>query len=233
MLSLVLVLPALAAAAPPAAPAYTLEQWRQPDHCDAAAADDVALTPAILTQRYLDVLAAVIAGDTTALQLPQVCARFGKALHQGLLPPARPEPWNPDPPQPIGSVFDASVAAPFQQTLQALYLPESMTLSLSSRARDEPPPSFADDAPPPRDLGTACPLRLGRLADALLAGGFSAQYDGMTPPAQAEMQPDRGVVVRFERDRVAVGVSLLGAFAAQRRQPQAACVGDVSLSLSP
>ncbi|QNH20224.1 hypothetical protein HEP73_01123 [Xanthomonas sp. GW] len=237
---LLLALPAFARAAPP--PSYVMEQWSQPGNCempqrrhaaDHASGDGVSAQ--VLTQRYLGVLDEVIAGDEAALKFAHLCDRFDVDFFPGMLPPARAEPWNPSPPQPVGSVFFASVDAPgstFQQRLEATYTPEQASLALSISSHEDAP-VFADDEPGYRyrDMGQACPLRLGQLAEKLAAAGFSKQYDSLEPPSGQFAESDYGVSASFQRGNVAVGASLQGRFVEQRAHPEAACVAEITLSL--
>ena len=236
---LLLVLPAFARAAPRS---YVMEQWSQPGNCDmpqrrhaADRASGDGVSAHVLTQRYLGVLDEVIAGDEAALKFAHLCDRFDVDFFPGVLPPARAEPWNPSPPQPVGSVFFASVDAPgstFQQRLEATYTPEQASLALSISSPEDAP-VFADDEPGYRyrDMGQACPLRLGQLAEKLAAAGFSKQYDSLEPPSGQFAESDYGVSASFQRGNVAVGASLQGRFVEQRAHPEAACVAEITLSL--
>ncbi|WP_369979895.1 hypothetical protein [Xanthomonas bundabergensis] len=238
---LVLALPAFARAASP--PSYAMEQWRQPGDCDArqqrhaaerTSADSVSAT--VLTQRYLGVLDAVIAGDEAALKFAHLCDRFDVDFVPGMLPPPRAEPWNPSPPQPVGSVFVAYVDAPgtaLQQRIEATYTPEEASLSLSISSHADPAASAdGEQGYRYRDMGGTCPLRLGQLADRLAAAGFSKQYDSLEPPSRQFADSDDGVSASFRRDKLAVGATLQGLFVEQRAHPEAACVAEISLSLA-
>lgn len=239
---LLLVLPALARAAPPP-PSYAMEQWSQPGSCDTqhrrspahpASADGVSAQ--VLMQRYLGVLDEAIAGDQAALKFAHLCDRFEVDFVPGMLPPPRAEPWNPSPPQPVGHVFAAYVDAPgtaFQQRIEATYTPEEASLSLAISSREDPPVA-AGSAPGYRyrDMGEACPLRLGQLADRLAAAGFSKQYYALESPKPEYADTDYGVNASFERDKLAVGATLQGRFAEQRAHPEAACVAEITLSLT-
>ena len=236
---LLLVLPAFTRAAPPS---YVMEQWSQPANCEtpqrrhaADHASGAGVFAQVLTQRYLGVLDEVIAGDEAALKFAHLCDRFDVDFFPGVLPPARAEPWNPSPPQPVGNVFFASVDAPgstFQQRLEATYTPEQASLALSISSPEDAP-VFADDEPGYRyrDMGQACPLRLGQLAEKLAAAGFSKQYDSLEPPSGQFAESDYGVSASFQRGNVAVGASLQGQFVEQRANPEAACVAEITLSL--
>ncbi|MBN6103846.1 hypothetical protein JR064_16885 [Xanthomonas sp. CFBP 8703] len=238
---LLLVLPVFARAAP--SPSYVMEQWSQPGNCatpqqrhaaDRASSDGVSAK--ILTQRYLGVLDAVIAGDEAALKFAHLCDRFEVDFLPGMLPPPRAEPWNPSPPQTVGSVFVAYVDAPgtaFQQRIEATYTPEeaSLSLSISSHA-DTAASADGEQGYRYRDMDGVCPLRLGQLADRLAAAGFSKQYYSLEPPSQAFAESDYGVSASFRRDKLAVGATLQGLFVEQRAHPEAACVAEISLSLA-
>lgn len=241
-LSLLLVLPAFARAAPPP-PSYAMEQWTQPGICetqhrrylaDPASADSVSAQA--LMQRYLGVLDEVIAGDAAALKFAQLCDRFDVDLFESMLPPPYAEPWNPSPPQPVGSVFVAYVDAPgtaFQQRIEATYTPDEASLSLAISSREDPPVAAGSGLGYRyRDMGAACPLRLGQLADRLVAAGFSRQYYSLEPPSREFAESDDGVSASFRRDKLAVGATLQGLFVEQRAHPEAACVAEISLSLA-
>ncbi|MBB5942386.1 hypothetical protein [Xanthomonas sp. 3307] len=235
-----LTLPATAAAAPPA---YAMEPWSQPGICqaqhqrrlDAAAYADNVSTQ-VLMHRFLDVLDAVVGGDTTALKLAHLCDRLDVDLVPGVLPPSRPEPWNPAPPPPVGYVFTAYAEAAgtaFRQRIEATYTPEQAVLSLStSSPEDAPVASGSELGFRYRDMRDACPLRLGQLADRLAAAGFSKEYYALEPPAPDAADSDFGVSASFRRDALAVGAVLQGPFVDQRAHPEAACVAEITLSLA-
>lgn len=239
---LLFALPAFARAAPPLPP-YAMEQWSQPGDCDTQhrrhAADPTSASgvPArVLMQRYLGVLDEVVAGDPAALKFAHLCARLGVDFHPGALPPPRPEPWNPSPPQPVGSVFTAYVDAPggaFQQSLEATYLADSASLSLSFSSNGDTP-AFPPDVPAYRyrGMGDACPLRLGQLTGKLAAAGFSKEYGSLEPPKPDYADSDYGVSASFQRDGLAVAATLQGPFVEQRADPEAACVARITLTLA-
>jgi hypothetical protein len=238
---LLLALPAFARAAP--SPAYVMEQWGQPDTCatqrqrylaDPMYTDSVPAP--VLMQRYLGVLGEVIAGDAAALKMAHLCDRFDVDFFPGMLPPPYAEPWNPSPPPTVGYVFAASIDAAgtaFKQQIEATYMPEQASLSLSiSSQEDAPVPADSGIGYRYRDMGEACPLRLGQLAEMLAAAGFSKEYYSLEPPKPEYADTDYGVNASFERDKLAVGATLQGRFVEQRADPEAACVAGITLTLA-
>ncbi|KAB7780752.1 hypothetical protein [Xanthomonas sp. LMG 12459] len=237
---LLFALPAFARAAPP--PSYAMEQWSQPYTCEAqhqrylADPEQDSSVPAhVMMQRYLGVLDAVIAGDEAALTLRHLCDRFDLDFFPGMLPPPYAEPWNPSPRPPVGNVFAAFVDAAgmaFTQEVEAKYLPDRASLSLSISSKEDAPVAAGSGLGYRyRDMGDACPLRLGQLADRLAAAGFSKEYFAVEPPPPQYADTDFGVGASFQRDKLAVGATLQGTFAAQRTHPEAACVAGITLSL--
>jgi hypothetical protein len=234
-----LLLPACARAAPPS---YAMEQWSQPYTCEAQHQRYLAdpehaagVSAHVLMQRYLGVLDAVIAGDEAALTFAHLCDRLDLDFYSGMLPPPYAEPWYPAPPPPVGNIFAASVDAAgtaFTQEIEVKYLPNQASLSLSISSQEDAPVAAGSGLGYRyRDMGDACPLRLGQLADRLAAAGFSKEYYAVEPPPPQHADTDYGVSASFQRGDLAVGATLQGTFAAQRTHPEAACVSGITLSL--
>lgn len=222
----------------PAASTYDMQRWAAPGRCDPPSGDGREIDDADIatqTRRFLAVLDAAIDQGAEALRLEQLCQRIPVAFIPGLMPPARAEPWNPNPAQPVGLVAMAlthRAGQPYAQSITATYTPSGITVSLST----------FDDGPTPyppgargylvQDMGSACPLRLAALSHQLAGAGFNEQRDGMTPPALDFADFDSGVSVSFERPGQLVRVRLQGLFAEQRRHPDAACVAAIELAIA-
>jgi hypothetical protein len=224
----------------PAASAYDMQRWAAPGRCeptpgDSPQAGDAGL--AARTARFLAALDAGIEQGAQALRLDQLCKRITDEFFPGLLPPARPEPWNPDPPQPQGQVFQASIRYPgtpsYTQHIDVTYTPANLTLSLSTTVDDPDRDQAGERGYLYQDMGPACPLRLAALSRHLRGRGFSERRYGLVPPDAAAAHDDSGVRVGFEHAGQSVEVELQGRFEDQRRDPDNACVERIGFTVSP
>lgn len=224
----------------PAPSAYDMQRWAAPGRCEPRSGDGRQVGDAALarqTGRFLAALDAGIEQGAQALRLEQLCQRITDEFFPGLLPPARPEPWNPDPPQPQGWAFQASTRYPgppsYTQHIDVTYTPANVTLSLSTTVDDLDRDQANERGYLYQDMGQACPLRLAALSQRLTGRGFSEQRYGLAPPDAAAARYDSGVSVGFERPGESVEVQLQGRFEDQRRDPDNACVESIAFTVAP
>ncbi|MFO3703589.1 hypothetical protein ACI6Q5_01065 [Xanthomonas codiaei] len=242
-LTVVALLTAPGAHAAPPAENDALLQWSQPGDCGrqrVRKADPSSVFDAVSireqTERYLGLLSEVTAGNRTALKLTHLCTAFGVDFVQGLLPPARAEPWNPSPQQPIGQVFTAftqEAGTPYQQRIEVTYRPGGLSFSLFTTV-DGTGDSDASDKHDSmqRDMGQHCPLRLSELIQRMTRAGFVGEYTGLQAPDEELAIFDDGVGISFRRgnEKTVVDATLQGRFVDQRASPGTSCVASISLA---
>ncbi len=227
-------------AASPAQLPYEMRSWSQAGSCDSQRQHqsgnytfDEGMPAQILIQRYLTVVDEVVAGHSAALKVANLCNALGVYFFSVPLPPGRPEPWNPSPPQPVGNVFVALLNEPEAPDshirLEANYIPDHMSLSLSFDSTNDKG-SASDHRY--RDMSGTCPLKMGELTKRLVAAGFSQEVYLIEPSANQSANSDSAISVVFQRGNVSIGATSQGLSVNQHANPQTACVASIDINLS-